>query len=92
VAFCRDADLVFHDAQYTDEEYKRTHGWGHSTFGDATDLAIEAGVKRLGLVHHDPDRADEELDRQVEFCHERIRLSGSTVGCFAVAEGMVMVL
>ena len=92
VAFCRDADLVLHDAQYTDVEYKRTRGWGHSTFRDAADLAIEAGVKRLGLFHHDPDRADDELDRQVEFCQERIRLSGSTVGCFAAAEGMAIEL
>jgi phosphoribosyl 1,2-cyclic phosphodiesterase len=92
VAFCRGADLVLHDAQYTDEEYERTRAWGHSTFGDATDLAIEAGVKSLGLVHHDPDRADDELDRQVEFCQERIRLSGSAVGCFAAAEGMVIEL
>jgi phosphoribosyl 1,2-cyclic phosphodiesterase len=31
---------------------------------DAVDLAIEAGVKRLGLFHHDPDRTDDDLDRQ----------------------------
>lgn len=88
VAFCRDADLLFHDAQYTAEEYRLTRGWGHSTFGDATDLAIEAGVKRLGLFHHDPDRTDDDLDRQVEFCQERIRLAGGTPECFAAAEGM----
>ncbi|HEX7550603.1 MAG TPA: MBL fold metallo-hydrolase [Candidatus Methylomirabilis sp.] len=90
VEFCRGADLLFHDAQYTDEEYTLTRGWGHSTFGDATDLAIEAGVKRLGLVHHDPDRTDDELDRQVEVCRERIRSAGATVECLAAAEGMVI--
>lgn len=88
--FCRGADLLLHDAQYTDKEYKQTHGWGHSTFNDVTDFAIEAGVKRLGLVHHDPDRSDDDLDRQVEFCQERIRRAGSDVGCFAAAEGMVI--
>jgi len=87
VDFCRGVDLLFHDAQYTEEEYKRTCGWGHSTFTDATDLAIEAGVKRLGLIHHDPNRTDDDLDRQVEICQERIRLAGSTVECLAIAEG-----
>jgi phosphoribosyl 1,2-cyclic phosphodiesterase len=83
-------DLLFHDAQHTAEEYTLTRGWGHSTFEDATDLAIEAGVKRLGLFHHDPDRTDDDLDQQVESCQERIRQAGSPVECFAVAEGMVI--
>jgi len=88
VECCRGADLLFHDAQYTDEEYRRTRGWGHSSYADATDLAIEAGVKSLGLIHHDPDRTDDDLDRQVEFCRERIHRAGSAVECFGVAEGM----
>ncbi len=87
-ALCHEADLVLHDAQFTDDEYQQRRGWGHSTFRQATDLAIAAEIKRLGLFHHDPDRTDEELDRQVEFCRERIRLSGSAVECFAAAEGM----
>ena len=92
VDFCRGVDLLFHDAQYTEEEYKLTCGWGHSTFTDATDLAIEAGVKRLGLFHHDPNRTDDDLDRQVEFCQERIRRVGSEVECLAIAEEMLIEL
>jgi len=86
--FCRGADLLFHDAQYTEEEYEHTRGWGHSTFADATDLAIEAGVSRLGLFHHDPNRSDDDLDRQVKCCQDRIRLAGSSMDCLAIAEGM----
>ncbi len=92
VEFCRGADLLLHDAQYTDEEYKLTRGWGHSTFGDATDFAIEAGVRRLGFVHHDPDHTDDDLDQQVKFCQERIHSAGSRVECFAASEGMVIEL
>src|SRR4051812_45968033 len=29
------ADVLVHDAQYTDEEYPRHLGWGHSSYGDA---------------------------------------------------------
>jgi len=90
--FCRSADLLFHDAQFTDEEYELTRGWGHSTFADATDLAMEAGAKCLGLFHHDPNRTDDDLDRQVEFCRERIRCAGSEVECLSAAEGMTFEL
>lgn len=92
VSFCRDADLLFHDAQYTDGEYERTRGWGHSTYGDAVDLAMAAGVRRLGLFHHDPQRSDDDLERQLAWCQTRIRESGSELECFAVAEGMTLTL
>ncbi len=85
-----DAELLLHDAQYTAEDYNRTRGWGHSTFAATVDLAMEAGVKRLGLFHHDPDRSDDDLERQVEFCRQRIRAAGSDVDCFAAAEGMIL--
>ena len=86
--FCRNADLLFHDAQYTDEEYQATRGWGHSTYTDVTDFAIESGAKNLVLFHHDPDRTDEDLDRQVENCCRRIRRAGAALECVAAAEGM----
>jgi phosphoribosyl 1,2-cyclic phosphodiesterase len=86
--FCSNVDLLFHDAQYADAEYDRRRSWGHSTFKDAVDLAMEAGVKRLGLFHHDPDRSDEEIDRHVDSCREYILKSGSRLECFACAEGM----
>jgi phosphoribosyl 1,2-cyclic phosphodiesterase len=90
VEFCRDADLLFHDAQYTDAEYERTRGWGHSSYADAVRMACEAGVKRLGLFHHDPTRTDDDLDRQVECCREQLRNAGSGVDCFGCAEEMVI--
>jgi len=88
VDFCRGADLLMHDAQYTDEEYKTTRGWGHSTYFSATQLAIESGVKNFGLFHHDPDRTDDDLDRQLEYCRTLIAQAGVPVACFAAAEGM----
>jgi ribonuclease BN (tRNA processing enzyme) len=87
---CRDAELLFHDAQFTEEEYATTRGWGHSTYTDAVDLALEAGVKRLGLFHHDPNRSDDGLDRIVDECRERIHKAGSSLECFGCAEGMTL--
>ena len=92
VSHCAEADLLLHDAQYRDAEYQITRGWGHSTYADAVDLAIEAGVKRLGLFHHDPSRSDKALDRQLEVCRKRIAKARSKTRCFAAAENMVIQL
>jgi phosphoribosyl 1,2-cyclic phosphodiesterase len=59
----RDADLLIHDCQYTDEEYPDHVGWGHSGLGDALTFARRVGARRLLLFHHDPLHADDFLDR-----------------------------
>lgn len=61
--FCKGADLLIHDTQYTEAEYQPGKlGWGHSSVEYAINLAKRAGVKRLGLFHHDPLRTDKHLD------------------------------
>ena len=40
--FCKGADLLIHDSQYTEAEYEKTVSWGHSTFTDAVKLAIKS--------------------------------------------------
>lgn len=86
--FIRGADLLLHDAQYTEAEYQHTRGWGHSTYAAVVRIALEAGVKRLGLFHHDPDRDDADLDRQLQCCRQWIANAGQAMDCFACAEGM----
>lgn len=61
-AFVDGATLMIYDAMYLDEDYPRFVGWGHSTPGQALDLAHRAGVAVPVLFHHDPDRTDEALD------------------------------
>ena len=60
IALARDADTLIHDGQFLDGDFKR--GWGHSTVGSAIAVAVAAGVRRLVLFHHDPDRTDDALD------------------------------
>ena len=60
--FFRDADILIHDAQYTSSEYSAgKSGWGHSPMEHAIQTAVAAGVKKVVLFHHDPDRRDDEL-------------------------------
>lgn len=92
VAFCSNAALLFHDAQYLDDEYETKRGWGHSTIKDAVDLALDAGVKRLGLFHHDPDRSDDQLDILTDWCRRYIHRQNKSLDCFACAEGMELIV
>ncbi len=63
VSFAEGADIVIYDATYTDEEYPRFRGWGHSTWQEGVRLCEAARAGRLVTFHHDPDRDDEALER-----------------------------
>jgi len=63
------ADLVIYDSCYTDEEYPRFKGYGHSTWQEGIRLVEAAGAKSLVIFHHDPSHDDEFMDdvaRQAE--------------------------
>jgi phosphoribosyl 1,2-cyclic phosphodiesterase len=60
------ADLLLHDCQYTDTEYKTRRRWGHSTPRQAVCVASEAGVRRLLLFHHDPTHSDEAVEAMAD--------------------------
>lgn len=61
--FFAGADLLIYDTPYTLAEYESSRrGWGHTAIEDAIRNGRRAGVKRLALFHHDPDRTDLQLD------------------------------
>ncbi|HXQ88048.1 MAG TPA: MBL fold metallo-hydrolase, partial [Solirubrobacterales bacterium] len=51
VEAARGADLLVHDASFSEEEAQRAAETGHSTVGQAAAVAAEAHVKLLALVH-----------------------------------------
>jgi ribonuclease Z len=51
VSVAADADLLVHDASFSEEEVQRAADTGHSTVGQAAAVAREAHVKVLALVH-----------------------------------------
>ena len=87
VDFAGGADLLIHDAMYADEEYPRFIGWGHSSAGQAVRLAEDAGVARLALFHHAPDRTDDELERMAGELRDGLASRGSPLVLWAAAEG-----
>ena len=58
----RGASLLIHDCQYTDSEYPRHVGWGHSPMSDALAFAHRVSAERVLLFHHDPLHSDDFLD------------------------------
>jgi diguanylate cyclase (GGDEF)-like protein len=92
VAFMKDADLVIHDAQYSEEEYRQRVGWGHSTVEYAVDVAMEAGARRVALFHHDPTHDDAAMERLEAGAKARARAAGSPIEVFAAREGLELTL
>lgn len=86
--FAAGADLLMHDAEYTPEEYPARQRWGHSTYMDALNFALDAGVRKLGLFHLNQDRTDQEVDAIVATCRDIVARRGKTLACFAVGTDM----
>ncbi len=90
--FSAGADLLIHDAEYNEVQYRNTKGWGHSVYTDALRLAREAGVKQFGLFHHNQDRSDAELDGMVADCRKRVEQDKGNLASFALSAGQEIVL
>ncbi|MBK8009956.1 MAG: MBL fold metallo-hydrolase [Deltaproteobacteria bacterium] len=78
----RNVDLLIHDAQYTDDEYSRRVGWGHSSYAGAARIAKGCGARSLVLFHHDPAHDDAFLQRMENDAR------GLFPWCLAAREGL----
>lgn len=90
--FCAGADLLVLDAEFTGEEYGRHRSWGHSSYLDTLNLAMEAGVKQLALFHINQDRTDRAMDKIVEHCRRVVRESNAEVGILGACCDMTFAL
>jgi phosphoribosyl 1,2-cyclic phosphodiesterase len=88
IRLARGADLLIHDAEYTDQEYAGPpivrQGWGHSTWRMAVDVGRQAQVKRLALTHHNAQHNDAvlraiEREAQVVFPQAFVVREGTTI-------------
>jgi len=84
------ADVLFHDAQYFEDEYEERIGWGHSSVGDAVTFSRAVGARRLLLFHHEPAHSDASLE-ELE-AHARSLAGGDGSSPTLAREGMVVEL
>lgn len=86
---CDGADLLIHDAQYTEDEFTAKATWGHCTSDYAVHVAKESGASRLVLFHHDPTHHDGAVDAIL--AHAKRLAMGSTIEeVIAAHEGLVI--
>ncbi len=90
--FLKGADLVIHDAQFTDQEYETKRGWGHSPVEYVSEIGQMAGVKQMAFTHHDPGRSDDALDQIVESIRKDLIRKESPMQVFAAADGQIVEL
>ncbi|HZU19933.1 MAG TPA: MBL fold metallo-hydrolase [Gaiellaceae bacterium] len=64
------ADVLFHDAQYTQEEYSSRAGWGHSSIEDLAVFLRAASPARAVMFHHDPWHSDGQVDAMHDVVEE----------------------
>lgn len=60
------SDLLIHDTQYTEDEYRNRIGFGHSSIRHAFQFAGLCSVSHFAPFHHDPTHNDDTLDRMFE--------------------------
>ena len=85
IRFIEGADLFVYDSTYTEQEYTRFKGFGHSTWQEGVKLAELANVKKLVIFHHDPAHDDKFMDEVArEAANER-------PGTVVAREGMTLI-
>ena len=92
IRFCKGADILIHDAQYTPGEREERRGWGHSDYIATLDLALKAQVKQLILFHHDPTRKDQEVASFKTHCEDLAREKNAALLIDAAQEGKELTL
>ena len=87
-SFCKGADVLIHDAQLTADELPAKAGWGHSAVERVCELAQRSDIPRIILIHHDPERSDDEIDGIVERANAGFLDAGVACECVAAYEGL----
>jgi len=92
VDFLQGCDVAIMDTQYTEEEYAKHVGWGHSSVDSVVSLALDANVGKLVLFHHDPNHDDQMIDKMVEQARAFVARSGKSLEVDAAREGTEILL
>ena len=90
--FVQGADLLIGDGQYTEEEYPKVKGFGHTSIPLLVDIAYRAGVKQLAVFHHNPLNTDSVLDELWGEYHPKYMSMSPPMNVFWAREGQALPL
>ena len=88
LSLAEDANLWILDAQFTPEQRARKKGYGHSSYEESVELALESGVDTAVLFHHDPAHTDDMLDSMGENAAELA--AGTSTEVLMARDGLVI--
>jgi len=83
-SFVTGADLVIYDGMFSETEYLRCRGWGHSTWQKGVALCEAAGVTSLAIFHLHPQH-DDAYPRALE-----AEIKAGMPGAFLAREGQML--
>ncbi|MBR0429196.1 MAG: MBL fold metallo-hydrolase [Lachnospiraceae bacterium] len=66
ISFAKDCDLLIYDGQYTQEEYKKCRGYGHSTKERGLEILEACGGKQILFSHFHTTHTDDFLAKEEE--------------------------
>jgi len=89
IDFVQGADVLIHEAQYTNEEYPSKVGWGHTSLSNACILAKKANVKHWIVTHHDPMHDDRMLQEKMNLTRHILRSLDCSVEVSYAHDGMM---
>ncbi|MCX7679453.1 MAG: MBL fold metallo-hydrolase [Spirochaetes bacterium] len=82
----KNADVLVAECQYTEEEYLKKVGWGHSSIEQVIRVSKMFGVRNLFAFHHDPMRTDGEIKTLIKKAKKG---AGKKLNVFAAREGLI---
>lgn len=92
VKFMKDADIVILDTSFSDENYIKKVGWGHSSVSRSVEVADKAKVKLLCLHHHEPDETDKDIDQKLKKAKAILKKLKSQTQVVAPHEGDILTI
>ncbi len=63
VNFIKNCDLLIYDCTYSDEDFNRYVGWGHSTWQEGVRISKYSNAKKFFIYHHNPDNKDKDMKK-----------------------------
>lgn len=64
IRFAKDCDVLIYDGQYTQEEYRKYRGYGHSTKEQGLEILDACGGKQILYSHYHTTHTDEFLAQE----------------------------
>jgi phosphoribosyl 1,2-cyclic phosphodiesterase len=93
IEFYKGADVLIHDSTYTPEDRAQRLQRGQSSYVDAADVAVRAGVKHLVMFHYDQDYGDDMVDEVAQRCRAELdRRGGKNIQLTAAREGLTLTI